>query len=274
MLFFMKQRLVVLLLFLIGMSNAFAWNSIGHRLIAQIAYDKLSPDAKRMVNRYNRALDHSFASRSMVNASVWLDYHREEPEWRKYHYIDLPFSPDNTPFKPAAIPNALTAIETAIKTLQNSQANDAEKGLQLRILLHVVGDIHQPLHAISCYSQRFPHGDKGGNLFYLAKNPIGHNLHAYWDRGGGLLQNSSTKRKGLKRRARYLERHYPCPEGFTTPIEWANVSHELAIHKGYTLALGQKPSKAYQRDVKNISRQQIVLAGCRLAQVLNSMPVD
>jgi len=54
-----------------------------------------------------------------------------------------------------------------------------------RTLIHLVGDIHQPLHAVSRYTKAHPGGDAGGNLFYIKYNNI-HNLHALWDAQVGL----------------------------------------------------------------------------------------
>ena len=249
--------------------NAWSWNQLGHQLVAQIAYNHLSPHTKRIYNKYNHAIDY----RSFVNAAPWLDTIRN-PDDLAMHYIDIPFSPDKSAFsKPDKI-NAVSAIEKANKVLADRYSSLYEKGYALRILLHVVGDVHQPMHAVSMYSKRFPNGDKGGNLQRFKKNPIASNLHSWWDRGGGLLKaKNKYSNAQINRRARAIERRHPCDTVSISndPQVWANESHEIAINQAYQVGLHEKPSKPYQSMTKAVSEERIALAGCRLAALLNKL---
>jgi hypothetical protein len=68
----------------------------------------------------------------------------------------------------------------------------SEKALFARYLVHLVGDIHQPLHSVSLYNTTFPSGDRGGNsLKIIILNGTSQNLHSYWDAGAFLIQNDS-----------------------------------------------------------------------------------
>ena len=58
---------------------------------------------------------------------------------------------------------------------------DEAKSFALRLLIHYVGDIHQPLHATSRVDENYPSGDRGGNLFTLPSKKTAKNLHAVWD---------------------------------------------------------------------------------------------
>ena len=183
----MKQWLVIF--WLLFSPTAFTWNALGHRLIAQIATDQMTPHQRDILNQYNQALDKVYKPQTLVDAAVWLDLLRyQDIAWyTSMHYIDLPFSDDNSLLTPPEKINALWGIEHARLILLNKYSTHFDKGIALRILLHVVGDIHQPLHAATRVSTEFPKGDQGGNLVRLDNTPIAKNLHAYWDKGAGLL---------------------------------------------------------------------------------------
>lgn len=271
----MKVLLSLLILALVSSAKSYGWSSLGHRLVAQIAYDHLSKEAKKRCNYYNHALDKFYRPQSLVNSAAWLDSLRgpNERELAKKHYINLPFTFDGTKLIPANNINVLSAINEAEADL-HSESNDLSKGFSLRILLHAVADLHQPLHAASQFSEAHPQGDMGGNLVRLAKNPLARNLHQYWDKGGGFLTTKTYTNTQLKRRALTIEKHWPCKLASMNlnPKIWAIESHQLAIKKAYLIKTGQKPDKKYQSMVKGITEERLALAGCRLAAILNKIP--
>ena len=258
----------VFLLTVLPISLTHSWNAVGHRLIAQIAYDHLSRHQKIIVNRYNRAVDEDYTSKNMVNASVWLDAIRwKTHDYDVMHYIDIPFSTDGTPLPTLPRKNAVWAVNYYMKVLSDSNASLLEKGIALRIILHVVGDIHQPLHAATRISKEYPDGDHGGNFVLLYRNPVARNLHAYWDKGAGLLVEKRHLGAGwIQQQALRIEKLWPCDLSTLdlNPFHWAQESNALAIDYAYWLPL----DKQYQRTAQRIVEQQIALAGCRLAGVL------
>lgn len=269
-----KSTLIILLATFILSFKSYSWSALGHRLIAQIAYDNMTKEAKRISNNYNHALDKVFRPQSFVNSAAWLDtFHGpNDKDLRKKHYVDWPFSLDGTKLSPPDQMNALTAVAEAQAVL-HSNSNDFTKGFNLRILLHVVGDLHQPLHAANQFSAAHPEGDKGGNRFILGKNNVAFNLHSYWDRGGGFLKTKAYSSKQLKTKARLIEKYWPCELASMNldPLVWASESHQLAIKKAYSLKPGQSPDKQYQQEVNQLTQQRIALAGCRIAAILNSL---
>lgn len=247
---------------------------MGHQLVAQIAYDNLTPTAKKMCNRYNRAYNAMSPSPNFVVAATWMDKIRfKDIHWYDtLHYIDMPYTKDNTPLPQVSGINALWGIEQAIKVLSSNKSNDIDKGLSLRILTHLVGDIHQPLHTITKVSKRLPQGDLGGNLFKLGKNPIGANLHKYWDNGGGVLIGQ-TKKFQVKNKARQLEQKWSCAQALKEKKtrQWANAAHKIALTQVYNTVAYKTPDKRYQLNAQNTSQKQILFAGCRLANMLNKI---
>ncbi|WP_133127243.1 S1/P1 nuclease [Legionella nagasakiensis] len=272
----MKNSVLVFILSCLLQPQALGWNALGHRLVAQIAYDHLTPHARSTFNHYNHALDKEYPPQSLVNAAVWLDSMRyHDVNWfNSMHYINWYFSEDASPIPLTQMINALWAIREASHVLESSKANEFEKGIGLRILLHVVGDIHQPLHAASRVSKQLPEGDQGGNLVHLGNNPVADNLHAYWDKGGGLLLGKRHySRHYVIKWTSAIEKQYPCKPASIDiePNHWAEESHKLAVKYAYTIKNNEIPTVQYQRNAQKIVKQRLALAGCRLAAVLNQI---
>lgn len=268
------SRIVYGLIIWLCAFSAFSWNATGHKLVAQIAYDHLTPEAKTLCNQYNRAVNKFSRSGSFVVAATWLDAIRaKDIHWfDSLHYIDIPFSNDGTPLPAIPESNALQGIKHALDVLKSPKSTLNDKGLSLRVLIHIVGDIHQPLHTVSQITNALPKGDLGGNLFLLGKNPIGMNLHQYWDNGGGILIGQS-KTFQIQNKAKQLEKKWSCSiaNKLTNPQQWVDAAHLAALDEVYTLSPGTIPSKNYQLNAQNLTEKQIVFAGCRLASLLNSL---
>ncbi len=270
----MMIRILGTLLLLFVAFNNYAWNALGHQLIAQIAYDNLTPKARQMCDEFNRPLNSSSPNLNFVTAAVWLDQIRgNDVHWfDSLHYIDIPFSKDHTKLPPIQEINALWGIKQAISVLSSQKSSLADKELSLRILTHLLGDIHQPLHTVTKISKRLPKGDLGGNLYQLSKNPIGSNLHQYWDNGAGILIGQSKKFQ-VRNKASQLEQKWSCrlANMKKKPQQWIKESHQLAITQVYTVRSHQIPDKKYQLNAQNITQKQILFAGCRLASLLNNI---
>lgn len=258
-------------------SPIFSWNAVGHQLIAQIAYDQLTPQAKRKFNHYNRALNKFYPAQNWAGAAVWLDTirYQHNTTYNAMHYINYSFSDDGSPLLPVIEPNAVSAISQSIKTLETPSSSQYDKGIALRILLHVVGDIHQPLHATTRVSGQYPDGDRGGHYVTLSKNAVAKNLHAYWDNGGGYLKLKHTKKRqpSLKSKIKQLEHEYPCyalVQGATSPELWAQESHELGVH-AYQVLYQNRADHQYQDATIRVVKKRIAQAACRLAFLLNHL---
>lgn len=251
-----------------------AWNNLGHKLVAQIAWDHMTTEARILCEEYNQALHVAYAPLNFIEAATWLDTIRyQDVKWyNSLHYMDWPFSEDGTPLPPTATNNsALTAVNHALLTLQGKYARKFDRGFALRVLVHVVADIHQPLHATTRVSIDKPQGDAGGNGFPI-KDTIAKNLHTYWDKGGGALVSKDTSDRYIQERARQLIAAHPCNSAQAldlNPAHWLEESHNIGVHKAYTLKPNSKPDPLYAEETRLLSEQRIALAGCRLAALLN-----
>ncbi|VEB37325.1 S1/P1 nuclease [Legionella cherrii] len=268
------SRIIYGLIFCLGALNAYSWNAAGHRVVAQIAYDNLSPKAKEMCFKYLRSRTHNTPNSSFVSASTWMD----EIRWREVywydvmHYIDTPFSSDGTPTPPIESTNAVKTIKLASSALASKKTTPSDKKLALRMLIHITGDIHQPLHAITRVSAQHPMGDLGGNLFLLGTNPVGSNLHQYWDNGAGFFQGQYDEMR-VKNTAQQLEQKLPCSVigKQTRPAKWAKMSYKLALKNVYQMNPNETPSAKYQENAQLLVQKQVTYAGCRLAALLNKI---
>lgn len=267
-------RVIYILMLWCWIVNSHAWNMQGHQVVAQIAYDNLTPDAQEMCRRFlNTRSPKSFNTRFLA-AAIWLDQIRfKNVHWYDtFHYIDTPFADDDSKLPSIETTNAVWGIKNAVSVLSTNKAKLADKRLALLILIHLVGDIHQPLHAATKVSHQLPKGDLGGNLFPLGANQVGTNLHQYWDNGAGFFIGRG-KQEQIKYKARLLEQKWPCAQItlIKDPAQWAKASYELAVNQVYQLTPKEIPDKQYQSNAQNISQKQTAIAGCRLATLLNDI---
>src|SRR6478609_6731229 len=160
----MKSVLSLLCLVLALPLPSRAWNAEGHMVVAQIAYNHLTPAVKAQCDAlivtpvaYVGSTNNTF-----VTAAVWADDIKSSTSaFNNWHYIDIPFSLDNSltnSFIPPPF-DVVQAIRTNIAVLQNPSATQSNRAFHLRLLLHFVGDIQQPLHCSTAITTTRPGGD-------------------------------------------------------------------------------------------------------------------
>lgn len=188
-----------------------------------------------------------------------------------WHFVDLPFSTDGTTISPPEIPNAKTQIAAFRKVLQSSTATAALKSYDLVWLMHLVGDVHQPLHCAARFTEQSPKGDAGGNFVQVCNPQCGTNLHSFWD---GLFGSASDPVVVMK-----LAQGLPAPHPFfasnTNAVVWIDESFRLAkkVVYGSPIGAGNGPysiTNQYRTNATRIARERISLAGARLARILNA----
>ena len=165
--------------------SSFAWYALGHMVVAEIAYQHLTPTARVEVDKLTVFFNKEYSvSHTLVDMSYWPDELRKQKidMFSHWHYIDLSFSDDNTPvINVADRDNAVWTLEKMTAVIRNKQANPYERARFLAFYTHIVGDLHQPLHAAARISAEHPKGDQGGNLFFVKMNGERKTLHAVWD---------------------------------------------------------------------------------------------
>lgn len=196
-----------------------------------------------------------------------------------WHFLDTPFSPDQTPLPTTPAPNAETEIEAFRKVLASSKPDEL-KSYDLVWLLHLVGDIHQPLHAVTRVTLAHPKGDAGGNFVKLFGDASS-NLHGYWDNlPGSDCKYCNDKVPCINRAVVYAKTLPPvsAKDGDNTQTAvWVHESAELARDKVYRDPIGSAdepytivPMSPYDVQAYKLAQKRIALAGTRLAQLLNT----
>lgn len=205
-----------------------------------------------------------------------------------WHFIDTPFSPDGTALPAVPAPNAETQIAVFRAVLTSAQPDEL-KSYDLAWLLHLVGDVHQPLHAVTRVTQSHPKGDAGGNTVKLFGDAAT-NLHSYWDDLPGSDCKFCNNKVQCANRAMVLGKTVlgktllPAASPAiskeahnTDTAAWVRESVEAARTKVYRdpIGTGDQPStivpeSEYETDAYKLARTRIALAGARLAQVLNT----
>lgn len=265
--------------------GASAWNGNGHMLVAQIAYNQLTPVAKQKADELIVALQPLPAnSNTFVTAGPWADDIKSEThEFDSWHFLDHGFTTDDTEFD-NTLPeeHVAWAIVKQRTLLTSTTANQQEKAKALRFLIHFVADAHQPLHCSTLYRKDFPKGDRGGNLFKLNSKPD--NLHALWDQAiGQYYPNykrplSSKDQQTIVSEAKRLTATYKM-EGdprltVADPYKWTWEGFELAknsVYQGIEVNDDYRKLPDYVYTSSQIAEEQIVLAGYRLAYDLNQL---
>jgi len=276
----------------------FAWGDQGHKIIGVIAYSRLTPLVKKRVDALLAADKDDLTAADFVSRTTWADKYRESDRQttkiryeatRKWHFADIDIKTgdidaacDHPKLPRGTLASAgpandcvIDKIEQFIVELRNPFIARAEKVLALKFLLHLIGDLHQPLHAAD-------NKDRGGNdvAVFLADDIPPTNLHFYWD-------NHIVERLGsdpwsigaaLSRKISMGTAH-AWSKG--TPISWAKESFGRAKTVVYNFAglqefvddrgaKGVRLDTAYENSARLAARQQLLKAGVRLAAVLNN----
>lgn len=291
-----------------------AWNSTGHMTVADIAYDHLTPATRARVDALlQRHRDYALwmsempagytdrARFAFMKASTWPDDIRKTPDDRPiWHYSDIPIVAPGYTADPIALlpvkPNAETQIVAESAALGSPAGTDAERAVDLCWVEHLVGDVHQPLHATSYYSALFPKGDKGGNAETLAPDAVAadplltaarpRKLHSLWDDllGASLDPADIQKYAAALETPAYARKTYPQLATGKTVHAWLLESNALAQSTVYqNSALPMTPGEGtlvtvtlppgYLAAAHSVANRQIALAGFRLADTLNALSI-
>ncbi|HUL04160.1 MAG TPA: S1/P1 nuclease [Gemmatimonadales bacterium] len=277
-----------------------AWDAAGHRTVAMIAWDQMTPQARAraVALLMHGPLLANFASLRpsegpdaerdrglFVNAATWADLVRNANEaWHAYnrpawHYADFYWDVENGVAHnlPGTGPDTVNAgerIEAFRAQIADPSIPDTTKAVDLAWLLHLVGDIHQPLHCSSRVTARdpLPDGDRGGNGFLLDDH---HKLHLYWD---DILEEAIAPESDedslayAARMAHRIEKAHPAAGAPSADVAgWERECLHLAQTVVYdSLKRGAAPSDAYRAKALKVSEKQMALAGRRLAALLNT----
>lgn len=311
----LRRFIAVVAVLALCASEGNAWWDGGHEAVAYIAYQRLNPATRKRVDILLQ-LNPMYASWTQgiapseqglvafVKAATWPDCIKSSSGTSGYtidggdnppgqptdaqnigyadhlmhkywHYIDEPYSA-GAPGQPPKNPNALTEIKLLTDAIGTDESDDI-KSYDVAWLEHLVGDVHQPLHATSRFTRNHPNGDAGGNFIALCAKPCGDELHAYWD---GLLGEAPMIEELAALGDQLLKRKRPVKAAETDPATWVDESLTLAKSTVYVApisddndpgqTISSRPNAIYGTTALRVAKSQALLAGYRLADLLNT----
>jgi len=193
---------------------------------------------------------------------------------RYFHFVDTPFTTDGTALPAIPTPNAEERI-ALFRGVLASTNDDKLKSYDLTWLLHLVGDVHQPLHCATRVSSTDPGGDNGGNKVKLQCKGCAKELHAFWDDLLGTGASAQAVIKPVIKAAKSLPAADPGLAAKSDEKVWIAESFQAAQQTVYQspVAAGDGPfslTSAYKNAAKSLAKQRIALAGARLANLINT----
>ncbi len=241
---------------LLAPAPALAWGRTGHRVVAAVADEHLSGLARAHVREL-------LGTESLDEASFWPDEMRANPSefWQRtanpWHYVTVGgFTYDEAP--PEG--DALTALRRFSATLRDRNASRADKQLALRFIVHIVGDLHQPLHVGRP-------GDRGGNDVKVKWFGRDTNLHAVWD--SALVDEEDLS---FTEWAERLNRRTTSEEVIRwwvpDPLVWITESAKI---RDTIYPADPELSYRYIYDHSPTVRRRLAQGGVRLAAYLNAL---
>ena len=254
-----KSLFTTIMLSLIS-ASAFAWGQKGHDVTAFIAENHLTPATAQQINEL-------LNGKSIVYWANWLDNASHTPEYaytKTWHYknIDDGLQYEDAPLLDTG--DVVRSIYEQVEILRNPDKSKEEKALALKIVVHVMGDIHQPMHMGHAT-------DLGGNRWTVNYFGRDSNLHSIWD--SSLPESAHkwtyTEWQNQIDRATPEETLIILQEG--NPEKWGKETFEICKEVYNKTPENHKISYDYVADWTPVIEQQVLKGGLRLADILNSV---
>ncbi len=252
----MFRILITVLIVISANFSAYGWGATGHRVTGEIAEQHLTKKAKKK-------LDRILENEGLALVSTWMDEIKSAPGTRHlnpWHYVSIPDSLTYERSEKNPDGDVIWAIETIADSIRNNDLPlDVERDL-VRMLVHLIGDIHQPLHVGRAE-------DKGGNSIRVKWFGQASNLHRVWD---------SDMIDGDKMSYTEFADNLPIPSREqikewqnSGPRDWAveSMSYRESIYN-YP---GEKLGYRYQYNHFDTVKERLLQAGIRIAGVLNEI---
>lgn len=292
-----SYRAAAVLIAMLPSTGALAWGDLGHRTIALIAERYLDPGVKARVNALLASDPDPTTAPDLASRATWADKYRDAGKrtftptgTEKWHFTNIELDrpdPDAACYGHPALPAGTMAssgpaascsidkVEQFANELGNAATPPAERLLAFKYLLHLVGDLHQPLHSADNH-------DAGGNAVSIVAGFAPVKLHAYWDTEIVKSMGRDPGAIAASIAAEYGSRWREWVSG--TPRDWAMDTFAKARTVAY--ALSQKAGvdgagkpvyqidATYEQAARTTAREQMAKAGIRLAGLLNGALKD
>ena len=249
------------LLFLVSqiiLANPTAWGKTGHRVVGEVAEMHLNRRAKKMINNILKG-------KSLAAVANFADDIKSDTLYRQYypwHYVNYPADKKYGEETPSVEGDIVMAIQYCVEKVKNPQTVPSEKEFFLKMLVHFIGDLHQPLHAGWAEN-------RGGNDIQLQWFGKGSNLHRLWD--SNLIDQNGMSYTELAENMPDISRKQRLELQKGTVLDWVEESHSLANQLYTSVETGEKLGYEYSYKYWATVEDQLFKGGLRLAAVLNDL---
>ncbi len=255
------MKKITILFFLIVQcvfANDMYWSKTGHRVVGEVAENHLSKKAKK-------AIAEILAGQNLASVSTFADEIKADRSFSKYspwHYVNYPTDKQYSEVPPSSDGDLMIGIQKCLDVVKDPSSSTEDKAFYLKMLVHLVGDLHQPMHVGRLE-------DKGGNDIQLQWFGKGTNLHRLWDSNmiddhgmsytelAGSLPNLSKKQKLAMQQG--------------DMFEWMEESRNIANELYDSVEVGEKLGYQYGYKYWSTVEVQLQKGGLRLAKVLNDL---
>lgn len=257
----MRSVSVLIITILIFSTSVYAtkeWGATGHRAVGAIADQYTSKKTKRHLKKI---LNHQ----SLAFVSTFGDEIKADPRFKEFetwHYVNMAPEEDYESSKKNPKGDLVTGIAYCQKVLKDDHASNADKMFYLKMLVHLVGDLHQPLHIGR-------EEDRGGNDIKLKWNHRDTNLHRLWD--SQMLESYNMSYSELADNTDFLTKKEVQDLQQGSVVDWVNSTQKLANVIYDSVEEGENLYYAYSYKYLNVARTQLQIAGIRLAKILNDL---
>ncbi len=241
---------------------AMAWGAQGHRITGQIADSYLTPKARLAIKKI-------LGNESLALAGNWADFMRSDPAYKYtevWHYVDFArvmSQPEMTEFLEHDIrEDAYTKLKFFVGELKKKNLSAANKQFYLHMVIHIVEDMHQPLHV----SQE---GTEGGNKIKVQWFNSPSNLHTVWD--SGLINNQDLSYTEYTNSINFSTAAQRAVWQKAPIVQWVFESNQLSEKIIAGVKADDKLSYDYNFKYIGTVNQQLLKGGVRLAGLLNEI---
>ncbi len=257
------KRILIAIVCIYVPFTAGAWGVLGHRIVGQVADQYINAKTRK-------AIEQILGKESIAMTANWADFIKSDTSYNylsNWHYVNLPANLSKTDVfsfldqQPA--PNIYNKINEMVAALKNPKSTAVQKKIALRMIIHLVGDLHQPMHTAR-------KEDLGGNKIFLTWFGEKSNLHRVWDESLIDFQQLSY--------TEYAKNiNHPSPAQFT---QWQKASLKESVYESYEICnkiyatgikIDDKLSYRYNFDWIETVNEQLLKGGIRLAKVLNDI---
>lgn len=234
------------------------WSKTGHRTTGKIAQQHLSKKARK-------AIDKLLDGQSLALVSTFGDDIKADRKYKSFsawHYVNFKKDKKYGEEEPSEYGDLITGIEKCIEIVKDKNSAKADKAFYLKLLVHLVGDLHQPMHVGRLE-------DKGGNDIQVQWFNKGSNLHRVWDsdmidkHGMSYTELAESLSRLTKAQKKFIQQG--------TIYDWVEESQEVANEVYKSVEVGEKLFYRYNYVWWGTVEKQLQKGGLRLAKILNEI---